>query len=66
MGSARSHRYAGGGVTAKQRKQLALVALGLTIAGGPSIFGALALEALAAEFLPAGAGVVWWLAKRLR
>jgi len=53
-------------VTSKQRTKLALLALGLTVAGAPEVFGALALEVIAAEFLPAGAGVVWWLAKRLR
>ena len=49
----------------KQRNQLALLALGLTMAGAPELVAALALELVAAEFLPAGAGVVWWLAKRL-
>jgi hypothetical protein len=53
-------------VTAKQRRQLALVALGLTVAGAAEAWPVLALELLAAEFLPAGAGVVWWLSKRLR
>ena len=53
-------------MTSKQRKTLALVALGLTVAGAPEVFGVLALETLIAEFLPAGAGVAWWLAKRLR
>jgi hypothetical protein len=53
-------------VTKKARRQLALLALGLTVAGAPEAFGALALETLVAEFLPAGAGVVWWLSKALR
>ena len=53
-------------MTKKARRQLALLALGLTVAGAGEAFGALAVETLIAEFLPAGAGVVWWLSKALR
>ena len=53
-------------MTSKQRKTLALLALGITVAGGPAAFSALAFETLVAEFLPAGAGVLLFLAKRLR